>query len=361
MWLLHPGNQPFVARHTDGAGDDVRTTRRPAAPPVHASSKFHYRFAFPQDWRMDDDVRRALKSNLFALRRTNPDGWFVLTAKDYGENPIGDREVVDEAVHRLEDAVDNLEWAKKEDTRLAGRPALRLIFQGEMHAVVVSGECLVLANQGIVYWVMSWAPAKSAVSLVTEMESLRKGFSLVNRVDRPELAARPALVKEFRGERAVYTLRDPHGLWQRWAQPRELDPDADLLLHGREQAAPRDVDRMASVLVCVLAPQDDLAAAAHAAQAHLEKRQKVDYPATVVTVVPAEGGEMVLDQVGAARGRLVRLRVKNGENRQRFLLLAVVPEPKSLLAVECECDWRRRSLWEPDFKQLLSSLTIDAE
>ena len=72
-----------------------------------------------------------------------------------------------------------------------------------------------------------------------------------------------------------------------------------------------------------------------------------------MTVEPiGEPGEHVLDGVPA---RVVKLHLKLGETKQRFLLLSVAQKNAQTLVVQCECDVRRRGDWEPRFMQLLSS------
>jgi hypothetical protein len=48
----------------------------------------------------------------------------------------------------------------------------------------------------------------------------------------------------------------------------------------------------------------------------------------------------------------------NTEDRERFVVLGVVPRPEKgrLLVVWCECDWAMRDYWEPEFVILLNSL-----
>jgi hypothetical protein len=276
------------------------------------------------------------------MHRRHPDAWLALAARELPPHPVPDADLVADAVQRLGGYFQSLEWQEKPDGRLAGHPARRLSFQGDANQTLMSGECEVLSYQGTAYWFATWAPAGGADSVGRELERARQGFTVLDNHRRT--AERPAPVERtFLGVKAGYSLRDPNGLWERWPEPKDADPDADLLLQARDRGAPKDVTRMASFLVLILDPVDDPGKALAAARTHLERQQKRDHPGTVLEPIGGDASGAA-DRVGTVNGRLARWDVKNGDNRERFVLLAVVPGRRHALVIQCECAWGRRGV-----------------
>lgn len=315
-------------------------------------------------WVSDNEVKSHLKA-LVALRRTRPEVTFALVVRDFKDRTPRDGEVRDEAIKRLSAYfADSLEWEPAEDSEIAGLPAQRLIFRGEGDEGSMAGECHLLAYQGVAYWLITWAPAEAVDRAQDDFVQLRQRFGLLR---ERESWGEKRNVQTFRGQKAGYLLRDTEGIWKEWTPATDHDPLADLALVAREREAPREEERKeavaATALVLVLeGVKGDLKAAVEAARAHLEEQQKAIYPDTVLEPV----GDKALapekeGNVGKARGHVVRLLVKNGESRQRFVLLGVVPQAESVLVVQCECDWKRRGLWERDFTQLLGTFQLRSD
>jgi hypothetical protein len=154
-----------------------------SAPPVsaHESQEFNYRLVIPKSpWTQDNEVRLQLKANVLVMRRTEPTAWFALAARDYKTRVPRDSEVLEEAVSRLSGYFKNLEWEQAAGDTLAGRKALRLIFQGNVGDSTMNGECLILIYQGIAYWFTTWAPFGEIPQVANEFRQIREGFSLVN-------------------------------------------------------------------------------------------------------------------------------------------------------------------------------------
>jgi hypothetical protein len=303
---------------------------------------------------MEEDKVFGRMATLLTMRRTDPNGWLALAARDYKTRTPRDAEVIDETVGQLGEFFKNFEWSLKEDGELAGRRAQRLSFQGSVNHVLMRGECAVLTAEGFAYWFVTWGPAEFEKPSQREFAALPQGFRLEK--DREGWAEqRPAEVA-VQGTRAAYSLRYTEGLWTVWDNPKDVDPEADLMLQARDRAESKHVDKMARVVVLVLGPQPDLAAAARAARQHVEEQQRALYPKTKANVIRDPEGPQDRDAaVGAAAGHVTKLHVQNSPERERFVVLAVVALPKAVIAVQCECDLKRRSLWAADFKQLLAT------
>jgi hypothetical protein len=101
---------------------------------------------------------------------------------------------------------------------------------------------------------------------------------------------------------------------------------------------------------------------AKAAMAHILDGQKDpergNFPKTTLTFITDKNGEEQDRQInfGQLRGRLLKLRMANTEDRVRFVAMGLVNRPgDKLLLIYCECDWALRDYWDLEFTNLLSS------
>ena len=328
-----------------------------AVPGQKADFPLHNcRFIVPPDpWVQDNTLKVPTQANLLTLRRKDPKAWLALAGKDYKTRTPRDAEVIDEGVRRLDSYFQNFQWEQRGDIQVGGRKAIRLVFQGEVNDGRMSGECYALTAQGIAYWLSVWTPARYADQESDEFNQMRERFSVLDERSGWE-EKRPA-PKTFRGTKVPYRLRDTEGIWEQDPEPQNADADVDLLLRGKDPSDPKDVSRMAQVMVLILGKQDDLKAAVAAARTHLEKQEKKDSPGITVEPFDKDDADAKPAPVGNTRGRILKLHVK-GESRHRFALLAVVRRPDKVLVVEGDCDLKRRGLWERDFYQLLATLSL---
>jgi hypothetical protein len=152
----------------------------PTAAPSHESREFNYRFVFPESaWKQDNQARVHVKANLLAMRRTNPDAWFALAARDFKNRTPNKSEVIDEALKRLGGYFQNFEWDPGPDSSLSGQPTWVVNFQGKVDNTLMKGECYILTHQNMTYWFTTWCPAKDAPALASEWAKIREGFSLL--------------------------------------------------------------------------------------------------------------------------------------------------------------------------------------
>jgi len=153
----------------------------PSAVPPHESREFNYRFIFPGgSWKQDNEARVHVKANLLAMRRTNPDAWFALAARDFKTRTPDKNEATTEAVKRLEGYFHGLEWDPAPDSSLAGQPAFVVNFQGKVGPTLMRGECYILTRGNMTYWFTTWCAAKDVASLTPEWPKIREGFSLLS-------------------------------------------------------------------------------------------------------------------------------------------------------------------------------------
>src|SRR5262249_16757469 len=97
-------------------------------------------------------------------------------------------------------------------------------------------------------------------------------------------------------------------------------------------------------------------AAVGAARAHLLAQQKKVYPDTTLEAVDEKANPP--EEIGNMRGQLWKLKAKNTPDLDHLIYLAVINQPEHVVAVQGECDWRRRAYWAVNFTQLLRHFTL---
>jgi hypothetical protein len=153
----------------------------PVAASSHESREFSYRFVFPDSaWKQDNQTRVHVKANLLAMRRTNPDAWFALAARDFKSHSPDKTEVTEEAVKRLGGYFQQLEWDPAPDSSLSDQTAWVMNFQGKVDNTLMKGECHILTNKTMAYWFTTWCAVKDARSLASEWPKIRESFILLH-------------------------------------------------------------------------------------------------------------------------------------------------------------------------------------
>jgi hypothetical protein len=304
---------------------------------------------------MDNETKQAIQSNLFAIRRTEPNAWLALWAKDYKTYAPRDGQVFDEVSGRLLKFFTDLEYEQQPDVQLAGQRAMKLVFQGQAkdHGLMV-GEAYLLVYKGIAYAILTWCPKDAQAQAFPEFDDLRQRFALQgyrdNWVDK-----RVPLV--FHGVQAGYTLRDTQAIWKK----NKLLQDAfkaDLAIEAIDPNLPDSLNT-ASVRVQLQPKKADIAQAAAVARAELQKELLKEFPGTRIEVVTGTSGPLDREGlVGDQKGHIAKLHVLQGEGRERFVIVAVASAVEQTIALYCECPWEKRNLWERDFDQLLGTFRL---
>jgi len=319
--------------------------------------KYNFRFRAPDSpWTPDQDVKLGMKVE-FAYRRTAPNRWLALVAKDYKDRSPRDSDLHDEIIPRLRAYFKDMEYGTPRNLEFAGKPAKVLEFQGQVNSVPMNGECVMLSNQGIGYWLLTWSPLMDKDEALQDWPSLRERFSLLNERDGWSKDQRKMAI--LQGEKASYTLRIAENIWEK-QDPGGADQAAESYLLGSDPNEIKDASKTATAQVLLLPHQDSLKNAAGAVKDYILKMQKEGgYPDTELTVMNDKDGN--LDRktdIGNREGQVIQFRVKNGETRQRYVLAAVIVLPDNVFAIVCECDWRRRDYWQQEFFTLLEKLQV---
>jgi hypothetical protein len=351
------------------AGVKIRSSLPEAAEdPVYAEAgNCRFDFTNLDPWHRDERLQRRLHVNL-VLSRSSPRSSMALLFKDYKTRTPGDAEMVEMALGKLGSYFSALEREVKPrdaDSKLAGRPTLRMEFEGnDPDSVAMFGECRMITWQGYGYWLFFWAPNDDDRDRVsTEWVPVRERFSLLNR--REGWVERPRARQRINGKKIRYSLSYPRDVWGP-EEAADHDPLADIVLRGDEPDSQRNpvpplerhASRVAWLKVLVLPSAENLTAASKAAHDYLLQRQKEEgYPDTRIEAVPDKtaSGERKAN-IGAVRGQLSRLHVINGENQERFVLMATVVRQEGVLVLLGDAPWERRDFWEQELLAIFNTL-----
>jgi hypothetical protein len=335
----------------------AKPTVEKAVARLHKSEMFNYSYEFPPaPWNMDDDLKQAIQSNLFALRRGNPESYLALFAKDYKTYTPRDGQAFDELYNRLDKYFTNLEYEQQPEGRLASQPAMKVLFQGKIKdGTLMVGEAYVMIYQGIVYAVITWCPKEEQQQAFPEFDNLRQRFTHLSYRESWSDKRVPVI---HQGAKASYNLQDNSAVWQKNPDLQDFYK-ADLLLEATDPSIP-DAKTNTAVLMVLLQPKkNDLQQAVAAAREALEKEQRKHFPETKIEIMAGPAGPQDRDAlVGDQKGHIAKLGIINAENRHRFVVLATVLGPEQTIVFHCECPWERRSLWERDFDQMIGTLRL---
>jgi hypothetical protein len=215
-----------------------------------------------------------------------------------------------------------------------------------------------LAEGGLAYWFLLWSPISQAQVSAKDYDDLRGRLVLLDQRSPVRAQPAPTSTIHLQGVSASLEARNP--IWQQWEPPTDYDALAILALvarerrsHSAEKGPPPAV--AATAVFLVLHPgEENKAAALKRAVNYLENQQKALYPETRIEAL----ADSARDSPHAGPLRLVSLRVRNGEHRERYVLLGLIPGKAHLVVVQCECAWGNRAEWQPHMEALLERLKI---
>jgi hypothetical protein len=312
-------------------------------------------------WAESAETKSKLGVNQLALRHAAPSGYFALDVIDFHDHNPTPRELDDEARKKLKAFFPkNVETNPPQDAppqtadRVAGQTTFHIVFEGESNEEASSGEVVFFANQGLGYWLYTWAPTASAPELAADFKELRKSFSLLG--ERAAWKQRQQQKQEFEGDKIKgYRLIDTTGHWRKDDDPTAHDPKADLVLRAVDPAKPNQPTLGADLVVMSLSAGND---PVEVATEHvLKKHVREGYPETKIDDAYV-GGEGPKDHVGDAKGRLLEWRINNGPGRERFAVVGIIPRAEDTLVLYGECDMARRFNWETQLRQLIESIQL---
>lgn len=321
---------------------------------AYKNSDFNFSLQKRPGWEEDNALKEKLGVGMLALRHADPAAFMAVDTLDLKDRAPTNREMDAQARKLLGKYFKKtFEADPAREGELAGLKAKSFAFFGANEDIAARGEVYFFAEQGIAYWIYTWAAEADAKSLDQEFAELRGGFAILGKREKWEQVQSRQFV--LTGAKVKgYQLVDTTGRWEKEAGSEldAYDPKADLALKADDPNS-KIKSMGANVVVMVLDPADDPVAAA---KAHvLAKHKREGFPATRIAEVE---GEVPIDRVGEAKGHLLKWRVNNGEGRERYALVGVIPRANDLLVIYAEAPWERRFTWDEAFQKIVESVKL---
>jgi hypothetical protein len=248
---------------------------------------------FPAGWEEDANVRKPMDANVLGRRRSNPDGYVAVVARDWGDVQPRTSELDELMRGRLRQGVSTLEVQPIEGETWAGQPALAVRFTGSVNDEQVRGEAYVMGYKGVGYAFFAWAGESNWAGLRDELVALREkvrpaGF-------REKWTPKRANTVMYPSDDGSYQVEDVDGAWlkgkpdDQWG-PKEakyvvepddlkgLDPKAVMAFRAEYQIRERgDAKRQPAQAYAVVVELDKGGDPLDMAKAHVVERIKKDY------------------------------------------------------------------------------------
>jgi hypothetical protein len=328
----------------------------------------------PRGWRHDKDLGK-MGANL-GMSRSNPRSHLAIRYWDYKTRTPSDAELLADILKKLRPYFHSFEYQtpftdkrRGRTGELDGEEAIVFRFQGtdKSSETVMDGEVYMLSRRGYAYWFVTWGP-QGDERLKQIWETARERFKFAN--DREGWRPRKQESETFRDADLGIQINYIKGLWEAETNPKDYDTACTLALKGFEPSRDEETGklrpdrfagRLATVQVLTLENKADLQAAYQAALEYITKKHKTLYPDTKIELDKKANTNTILNEVGAFRGQISRLRVQLTPDNEKFAMLAVVNQAKGDVVVYCECSYDRRDFWDREFLNLLETVRPTAK
>jgi len=296
---------------------------------------------FPEGWSEDMTARQGLDVNVFARKRTAPDGWVAMYAEDFKDRSPRAGELRDKMLTRLKGYGRNMNFVELSDAKWMGQPGQAYQFQGDFGETPVLGECVTVAYKGIAYIFYAWAPDKDWAAVQDELMTMRGRVKLAGY--REKWAEETANTKVYANASPAYSVEDLDAAWQMAAppedgvmpkksdyavDPKEIDAAASFAFRARFQIKVGGDTRQhaaeAKALVVELKQGDD---PLETVKRHVIERIKRDYagdpPDIKLEPMAKSPAGVPLPATGPAMARLLFRDPLDKDNRVMYILSAI--------------------------------------
>ncbi len=328
------------------------------------SESLNFSFTPPGgEWQPDEEMKsNRLGVNVAAFRRTLPDAWVALAAKDFEGRTPRQSELESFLDDRLRRVFDNLSKEEKTGAIWTGKPALRIEFRATAKSTeaVFVGECYALVHKGVGYWFFAWATPHDIAKVHEEFDTIRERLTLLNGRDNWKETVPN---KNVLAGTAGYTLTDIEGIWTKPAQtePKDEDPKADLLAEAIDVVKGQRSDgKPTANLVAFLLDStgDPLTAARKYVEARYNRDPETFGPATIEELSDhPQGDPPAGESIGETKSVRLKLTRPNSPSSAKLLVVAGVEVGGKVVAVELSCPLSQRQVWEKRLLALAASLS----
>jgi hypothetical protein len=326
----------------------------------------NFQIKLPRGWRRSHPAEERMGVPIVASQKS-PAASCALFFRDYTTRAPTQAELLDVALTKLRGYFRTVQYKNPFDGSqrepagsLGGEPAWIVEFQATEAGdagMSYSGQVYLMRARGYGYWLFTWGPGEREL-LEPHWAKVRQGFRLLQ--GRPGWKEKPRETVPFQGTLARYHLEFFKDLWTVERDPLAYDSNAELVLRGFEKDREGAANKAAILQVLVLPKEPDLQSAKAAAHKHLLKKQQESVPAASLgPILDPKTNRPEMDgptELGAFRGHLSKLVLKQDRDHERFALIAVVRMEEGSLVLFGECPWDRREYWDNEFRHVFDHL-----
>ncbi len=331
-------------------------------------SNHNLSFEMPgEPWALDDDTRAKLgPPMILAFKRTEPDAFFCVGARDYETREPRASELRSTAYTILDRTFEDVEKTQLESMNFLGQPAtVAFSFRAATKdGARVAGLCYATGSKGIGYWAISWAGEADAGPQAETFEAIRAKLKLNN--SREDWQAKQPPVRTFGGHAVAYRLLDGES---DWAEPdakvrsaTDEDPKGDLLLQARLKVPGKDFAEEATLVTILLdsAGGDPLAQGRKYVEDRMTAQVKMAdeklEPTFIERNVPPEGDPPSGNVETPAPVVRLQMTVKGASNYSKLIVVSAAKIGDRVVVVFASCSWPDRELFEGKLMQIAGSL-----
>jgi len=318
-------------------------------------------------WAIDPNTRAALGPPIIlAFKRTEPDAFIGIGAKDFGSRPPRSSEMKDALTQLLDRNFTDVKRYPIADATFLGQPAVEAFkFEGgSRHGPTMVGVCYSTHFKGIGYWYIAWASEKDVAGQADTFEAIRERLKLEKY--RDSWMPRETPINPFGGRTLGYQVLDGEDLWEEPDPDKRPatgeDPKGDLLLQTKKQPG-KDFSEEATLLAMIL-PSDGGDPLAQGRR-YVEKRIADAVKAADPTLVPMyiertsnPDGEPPSNDSIETPAPVVRLQVTvpGASTFAKLVVVSAIKIGDKVVVVEAWCAWKDHEFFEAKFKQIAGSL-----
>jgi hypothetical protein len=255
-----------------------------------------------------------------------------------------------------------------EETKLDGKRALLLEFEGRINSVDYRGKCYALTHHGIAYWLFAMQTIPIGVDQGIALQQFadlqkQKGLGFHTADNRTGWTEQLPDTVTYASDDERISIKGEKGRWKS-STARDVDAQGEIYLQSVDKARyHKDHEKDAAVLVVRLNKVTaDLDEAGKAAADYIESRKKERNESFALKPLDPAKGKKLPRKIGNQMGQVLEFEMTSDDkDYKKYVLLAVVHRPHSTYIIECESFWAYHQSWRGEFLDLINTLHLGAE
>ena len=289
-----------------GKNNPFRSNRDSSETSTDDELNFVFR-RFDKSWVDDKGTQSRMKVSGFVRKRSDPDAWILVHAKDFGKTsprPNEMRTAMNEMLRKGFRSLDPPVTVPQ--AAFAGQPAAAIEFAGENEGKQIRGEGFAFDYRGIGYIILYWSQVESWDSVKSEIDEYVKSFQFAG--PREKWQDSGGAIEKFFVDGGNYQLEDVDAVWERGAELPKDDGDKKAPQPKKNSYVFEDIK-----------DKDPKATMAF----RLKEKSKSNPPPETIVVVLDQGNDPLevvraywlkkLEEDDGAEGRLVKITLGKGK------------------------------------------------